>query len=31
LDWIASQSLKPFDQWSAQAQERLIKDIETVS
>jgi hypothetical protein len=31
LDWIASQSLKPFDEWSAQAQERLIKDIETVS
>ena len=27
LDWIADQSLKPFDEWDEDAQERLIKDI----
>jgi len=27
LDWIASQSLKPFDEWDVDAQERLIQDL----
>ena len=27
LSWIASQGCKPFDEWSEDAQERLIKDI----
>ncbi len=27
LDWIAEQSLKPFDEWDEDAQKRLIKDI----
>ncbi len=27
LDWIADQSLKPFDEWDEDAQERLIKDL----
>ncbi len=27
LGWIADQSLKPFDEWDEDAQERLIKDI----
>jgi len=27
LDWIADQSLKPFDQWNSDAQTRLIEDI----
>ncbi len=27
LDWIAEQSLKPFDEWDEDAQERLIKDL----
>lgn len=27
LDWIADQGIKPFDEWSADAQSRLIQDI----
>lgn len=27
LDWIAAQGLKPFDEWSSDAQNRLINDI----
>ena len=27
LDWIAEQSLRPFDEWDVDAQERLIKDL----
>jgi len=27
FDWIAANSLKPFDEWDVDAQERLIKDI----
>lgn len=26
-DWLAAQSLKPFDEWDKDAQNRLIKDI----
>lgn len=27
LNWIADQGLKPFDEWDASAQQRLINDI----
>lgn len=27
LDWIAEQSLKPFDEWDEGAQQRLIDDV----
>ena len=26
-EWLADQSLKPFDEWEEDAQNRLIKDI----
>lgn len=27
LHWIADQGIQPFDEWSAAAQKRLIKDL----
>lgn len=27
FQWIADQSIRPFDQWKPDAQERLIKDL----
>lgn len=27
LDWIANKSLKPFDEWDQDAQNRLIADL----
>jgi len=27
FDWIASNALKPFDEWDVDAQERLIRDL----
>lgn len=27
LDWIAEQGCKPFDEWSEDAQNRLINDV----
>jgi len=27
LSWIADQGCKPFDEWDADAQERLIQDL----
>lgn len=31
IRWIADQGLKPFDEWSEDAQKRLISDIFTVA
>lgn len=28
FEWIADQSLKPFDEWDEDAQERLIRDLQ---
>lgn len=28
LDWIASNMLRPFDEWSTDAQSRLIADLQ---